>query len=76
MFCPPSGFPSIRLLSWRSTLGFTESPADTPAFYAVGIMEGSHNTGMWYYVAANAFLKLYVVVLYMAQNFSGLDGVM
>jgi hypothetical protein len=38
-------------------------------------MIGSHNKGLFYYVIANAFLKAFVVILYMSQSFYGLyDG--
>ena len=30
--------------------------------------------GLYYYVAANAFLKLFLVVLYMNQSFYGMWG--
>jgi len=33
------------------------------AFYAIGIMAGTNNPTMFYYVVANAFLKLFIVVL-------------
>ena len=37
-------------------------------------MPGSHDPNMYYYVIANAFLKLFIVVLYMSQSFYGLPG--
>ena len=43
------------------------------AFFAVGIMAGKNNVGMFYYVIANAMLKLFIVVLYMSQSFYGLQ---
>lgn len=48
--------------------------ADQAAFYAGGLMPGTRNVGLYLFVAANAFLKLYVVVLYMSQSFYGLNG--
>ena len=44
------------------------------AFYAIGIMAGTNNPTMFYYVVANAFLKLFIVVLYMSQSFYGLQN--
>lgn len=46
----------------------------TTAFYAGGLVPGSHNVSMYYYVIANGFLKIYIVVLYMSQSFYGLNG--
>lgn len=37
-------------------------------------MPGSQNVAMYYFVVANGFLKLYIVVLYMSQSFYGLNG--
>lgn len=36
-------------------------------------MAGENNKGMFYYVIANAFLKLYLVVCYLSQSFRGLN---
>lgn len=44
------------------------------AFYAGGLMPGSQNVAMYYFVIANGFLKLYIVALYMSQSFYGLNG--
>jgi hypothetical protein len=43
-------------------------------FYAGGVMAGEHNKGLFYYVVANGFLKMFIVVLYMSQSFYGLSG--
>ena len=45
-----------------------------PVFYATGTLAGEHNTGLFYYVIANAFLKAFLVILYMSQSFYGLKG--
>jgi hypothetical protein len=44
------------------------------AFYAGGLMPGSQNVHIFYFVIANAMLKLYILVLYMSQSFYGLNG--
>lgn len=43
-------------------------------FHAEGIMRGTRNAPFFYYVVANGFLKLYIVVLYMSQSFYGMSG--
>jgi len=43
-------------------------------FYAPGILAGDHNKGLFFYVIANAFLKGFLVILYMSQTFYGLKG--
>ena len=43
-------------------------------FYAEGIMKGTRNIPFFYYVVANGFLKLYIVVIYMSQSFYGMSG--
>jgi len=35
---------------------------------------GTHNKGLFHYVVANAFLKGFIVILYMSQSFYGLHG--
>lgn len=45
-----------------------------PVFYANGIVAGEHNKGLFYFVIANGFLKLFLVILYMSQTFYGLKG--
>jgi hypothetical protein len=37
-------------------------------------MPGSQNVHIFYFVIANAMLKLYILVLYMSQSFYGLNG--
>lgn len=37
-------------------------------------MAGENNKGLFYYVIANAFLKAFLVILYMSQTFYGLKG--
>jgi len=51
-------------------------PLPLAAFFALGIMTGKRDkkTGLFFYVIANAFLKLFIVVLYMHQSFWGLSG--
>ena len=44
------------------------------AFYAGGIMPGTQNVHIFYFVIANAMLKLYILALYMSQSFYGLNG--
>jgi len=43
-------------------------------FYAPGIIAGEHGKGFFYYVVANAFLKMFLVILFMSQSFYGLKG--
>jgi hypothetical protein len=48
--------------------------ADKTAFYAGGIMPGTQNVHIFFFVIANAMLKLYILALYMSQSFYGLNG--
>jgi hypothetical protein len=43
-------------------------------FYAPGLVSGEHGKGLYHYVVANAFLKMFLVVRYMSQSFYGLKG--
>jgi hypothetical protein len=57
---------SPPFLIWVST--------DEIAFYAGGIMPGTQNVHIFFFVIANAMLKLYILALYMSQSFYGLNG--
>lgn len=37
-------------------------------------MPGTQNVHIFYFVIANAMLKLYILALYMSQSFYGLNG--
>jgi hypothetical protein len=53
---------------------FVLKSADEIAFYAGGIMPGTQNVHIFFFVIANAMLKLYILALYMSQSFYGLNG--
>ncbi|OXG20432.1 hypothetical protein C366_01965 [Cryptococcus neoformans Tu401-1] len=61
-------------LAWRASSYNAWGGRWISTFYATGITEGSMHPGLFYYVAANAFLKLFLVVLYMNQSFYGMRG--
>ena len=47
---------------------------DEIAFYAGGIMPGTQNVHIFFFVIANAMLKIYILAIYMSQSFYGLNG--
>jgi hypothetical protein len=53
---------------------FVQTGPDEIAFYAGGIMPGTQNVHIFFFVIANAMLKLYILALYMSQSFYGLNG--
>ncbi|KIR30043.1 hypothetical protein I309_00910 [Cryptococcus deuterogattii LA55] len=61
-------------LAWRASSYNAWGGRWISTFYAAGIMEGSMHPGLFYYVAANGFLKLFLVTLYMNQSFYGMRG--
>ncbi|OCF38629.1 hypothetical protein I317_07598 [Kwoniella heveanensis CBS 569] len=61
-------------LAWRAS-GYNQWGGRwISAFYAGGLVDGEHNPGLFYYVVANAFLKAFIVILYMNQSFYGMRG--
>lgn len=61
-------------LAWRASSYNAWGGRWISTFYATGITEGSMHPGVFYYVAANGFLKLFLVTLYMNQSFYGMRG--
>ncbi|WVQ80453.1 hypothetical protein IAT38_002558 [Cryptococcus sp. DSM 104549] len=61
-------------LAWRTSSYNAWGGRWISAFYAGGITEGAMHPGLFFYVAANAFLKGFIVVLYMNQSFYGMRG--
>jgi hypothetical protein len=53
---------------------YVQTSSDKIAFYAGGIMPGTQNVHIFFFVIANAMLKLYILALYMSQSFYGLNG--
>ncbi|WVQ64771.1 uncharacterized protein L199_002939 [Kwoniella botswanensis] len=61
-------------LAWRASSYNAWGGRWIESFYATGLMSGPNHPNMMYYVAANAFFKLFIVILYMSQSFYGMEG--
>ncbi|WVQ76363.1 hypothetical protein IAR50_006028 [Cryptococcus sp. DSM 104548] len=63
-------------LAWRASSYNAWGGRWINTFYAGGVTNGPRNDagGLFFYVAANAWLKTFIVVLYMNQSFYGMRG--
>ncbi|ODO01965.1 hypothetical protein L198_02696 [Cryptococcus wingfieldii CBS 7118] len=63
-------------LAWRASSYNAWGGRWISVFYAGGVTNGPRNDagGLYFYVAANAWFKAFIVVLYMNQSFYGMRG--
>ncbi|WVW81753.1 hypothetical protein I302_103749 [Kwoniella bestiolae CBS 10118] len=61
-------------LAWRASSYNAWGGRWIESFYATGLTSGPNHPSMMYYVAANAFFKVFIVILYMSQSFYGMEG--